>query len=412
VTRVGSGRRSSHRAKILPYLRAELDALSASGEVEVPFTAGFVGYLSYETKADLGGRLAHRLPYPEACFILARRGVAFDHQERAIYLTELVEGEHMPVWMDEAERRLRVAASEEQARVRPPSRPVRMRSSLSHDRYLESVEACRQSLQSGDSYQICLTMQLQAEASLPPLELYRTLRRLNPAPHAAFLRLGDLAVLSSSPERFLAVDGARRVEARPIKGTAARHANPERDRALAEALRLQEKTRAENLTIVDLLRNDLGRVCRAGSVRVSELLAVESFANVHQLVSTITGELREDADALAAVEAAFPGGSMTGAPKLRTMEIIDRLEPSARGVYSGCLGYFDVRGTADLSIVIRTLVQHRGMLSLGTGGAITLDSDPEQEYDETMLKARPLLDAVATASELELADPDSSAAET
>jgi para-aminobenzoate synthetase len=404
VTRVANGRRARRRAQILPYLRAELEPLSGSNDSGVPFAAGFVGYLGYELKADLGARLAHRLPYPEACFILARAGIAFDHQERAIYLTELVEGRHDPSWMDETARRLCRAGKSPPLAAERAAEVSRFRSSLTPGEYGKAFDACQESLRDGDSYEICLTMQLRAQARLSALGLYKTLRRTNPAPQAAFLRLGDLAVLSSSPERFLSVGRDGIVESRPIKGTAPRDSDPRRDAALAKALRSDEKTRAENLTIVDLVRNDLAHVCRAGSVRVPEPLAIESYANVHQLVSTVRGELRDDADALDAVAAAFPGGSMTGAPKLRTMEIIDRLEPCARGVYSGCLGYLDVGGGADLSIVIRTLVQQRGTLSLGTGGAITVDSEPDEEYAEAMLKARPLLEAVASSSKLDIAE--------
>src|SRR5919108_452459 len=246
---------------------------------------------------------------------------------------------------------------------------------------------------------------LPGRARTPPSRRPRAAVRL----HLRIRRLGDASVLSSSPERFLRVGRDRVVESRPMKGTAARVAEPYEDACRAAELRRDKKTRAENLMIADLVRNDLGRVSALGTVEVPKLMVVEPYATVHQMVTVVRGRLRDDADALDCVRAAFPAGSMTGAPKLRTLEIIDRLEGRPRGVYSGALGFFAVNGTADLSVVIRTLVASPDGLTIGAGGAIVAGSDPEAELEEMLLKARPLLEAVGgtleTGRELAAAQP-------
>jgi para-aminobenzoate synthetase len=272
--------------------------------------------------------------------------------------------------------------------------PVGFRLSRSHERYLEDIEACKRRLIEGETYEICLTNKITAEAGVEPLPLYRTLRRVNPAPFSAYLRFGERAVLSSSPERFLRVGRDRWVEAKPIKGTCPRGASPAEDVRLAEELRLGEKNRAENLMIADLLRNDLGIVCQVGTVHVPNLMHVESYETVHQLVSTVRGLLRDDVEAPDCIRACFPGGSMTGAPKKRTMEIIDELEGEARGVYSGAIGYLGLSGGCDLNIVIRTIVVEQQTATLGVGGAIVMQSDAEEEYQETLLKALAPLSAI------------------
>jgi para-aminobenzoate synthetase component 1 len=220
--------------------------------------------------------------------------------------------------------------------------------------------------------------------------LYRALRHSNPAPFGAYLNTPFGQLLSASPERFLQVR-ERQVETRPIKGTRPRDPDPQRDRALAEALLWSEKDRAENLMIVDLLRNDLGKVCQLGSVRVPELFTLESFASVHHLVSTVTGRLAEGFDALDLFAASFPGGSITGAPKRRAMEIIDELEPDRRGPYCGAIGYFGFDGAMDSNIAIRTLIHRQGRVEFSAGGGVVIDSDPQAEYRESFDKAALLL---------------------
>jgi para-aminobenzoate synthetase len=364
------------------------------------FTGGYVGYLGYEAKADCGASNRHRAATPDACWLFADRLVVVDHEQRRTYLVcvsidsadgaDAAGNDAATRWLDETAAFLLalppvepVPAPNVFPDAAPPVEPW-----LARDRatYLADIDACKRELLAGESYEICLTNAAWLPAPADPLLYHRTLRRLNPAPYAAFLSLGDVTVASSSPERFLKLGGDRTVEAKPIKGTAPRDARPEADARLRDGLASDPKTRAENLMIVDLLRNDLGRVCEVGTVEVPKLMATESYATVHQLVSTVRGTLREGLDAVDCVRACFPGGSMTGAPKLRTLEIIDRLEGEARGVYSGTIGFLGLTGTADLSIVIRTAVFVGRRMHLGAGGAIVLDSDPVAEYDEMLLK--------------------------
>jgi para-aminobenzoate synthetase len=385
---------------VLDYCRRELERLHADApELPFDFICGFVGYLGFELKAECGGHLAHASPLPDAAFVLCDRLIAFDHRERGIHLLALTDAEgaeHADIWFAATEQRLRALAREPPPLPPTPAQPGTLRFALrdSAKAYLENIAACRREIFEGESYEVCLTTELRSEGTLDPVAAYRALRARNPAPFAALLRLGELSVLSSSPERFLRIDRERTVESRPMKGTAARVAEPFGDACRAAELRRDEKTRAENLMIADLVRNDLGRVSRLGTVEVPRLMVVESHATVHQMVTVVRGRLRDGTDAIDCVRAAFPAGSMTGAPKLRTLEIIDRLERRPRGIYSGALGFLSVNGTADLSVVIRTLAASPDGLTIGAGGAIVAASEPEAELEEMLLKARPLLEAV------------------
>jgi para-aminobenzoate synthetase len=393
-----------------------LDREGAAHAIEPPaavprgLVGGFVGYLGYECKADCGSPNAHRSDVPDAVFMFANRVVAVDHVSDTTYLLALGQPDDPAPsrWLDVAETVVReaiaappaddVALPGQPAGAEAPTEPVVFRVGRGRTQYLADIARSQAALMAGESYEVCLTDQITTTASPEPFELYRLLRRRNPAPFAAYLKLGpDLAIVSSSPERFLSVARDGRVEARPIKGTAARSADPERDAAIPGELRGDEKTFAEHLMIVDLLRNDLGRVCDVDSVRVPELMVVEPYPTVHQLVSTIEGYLEGDRTPVECVRACFPGGSMTGAPKLRTMSIIDDIERCARGVYSGAIGYFGADGVVDLNIVIRTVVLRPGATTIGAGGAIVMQSDPVEEFDEILLKARAPMTAIAQA---------------
>jgi para-aminobenzoate synthetase len=392
-----AGGRKELRESVLDHCARERARLRADApELPFDFACGFVGYLGYELKADCGGELVHRSALPDAGLVFCDRLIAFDHDQRRVHLVALADANGVAgaeAWLAATERELEGLASP--APLTPPAPgALSFAAREGRDAYLANIGACLHEIVEGETYEVCLTTELHSDGAIDPLAAYRALRARNPAPHAALLRLGDVSVLSSSPERFLRVDRERIVESKPIKGTAARAVHPIEDAYRAAALRADDKSRAENLMIVDLVRNDLGRVCALGTVSVPALMAVESYATVHQLVTTVRGRLRDDATAIDCIRAAFPGGSMTGAPKLRTMEIIDRLEAGPRGVYSGALGFLSVNGTADLSIVIRTLVASRQGLQIGSGGAIVAASDPDAEHDEMLLKARAVLEAV------------------
>ncbi len=408
----GAGASSAEQASIFDVLAREL-ATREVDSLDVPtrgLLGGFVGYLGYECKADCGSPNTHRSDVPDAVLMLANRLIAVDHVARRTDLIALcTDGDREAErWLDEAEAAVRQLLDAPSHRADsaedlldeppvPPVEPVAFRCGRGREQYLADIARCQAALAAGESYEVCLTDQISTDASPDPWELYRMLRRTNPAPFAAYLRLGELTVLSSSPERFLSVDRERRVQARPIKGTTRRSADPIEDAALCAELTDDEKTYAEHLMIVDLLRNDLGRVCEVDSVRVPELMVVEQYATVHQLISTITGVLERERTPVQCVRACFPGGSMTGAPKLRTMSIIDETERVARGVYSGAIGYFGLDGSVDLSIVIRTIVMRPGATTIGAGGAIVMQSDPVDEFDEILLKARAPMSAIARA---------------
>jgi para-aminobenzoate synthetase len=422
------------RGSIFDVLHREIfeRAIEPPAEPAHGLVGGFVGYLGYECKGDCGSPVVHRSDVPDATLMLANRVVAVDHGARRTELLALRreddESEDAERWLGEAEAIVRdvLAAppekpagavvgsagpagptgragqavsvgSETVAGSGAPTAAVTFRCGRGREQYLADIARCQAALAAGESYEVCLTDQISTSASPDPFELYRVLRHVNPAPFAAYLKLGDLAVLSSSPERFLSVDRDRRVQARPIKGTTQRSEDRLLDAELRAELTHDEKTYAEHLMIVDLLRNDLGRVCEIDSVRVPELMIVEDYATVHQLISTVTGVLEDGRTPVECVRACFPGGSMTGAPKLRTMEIIDDIEREARGVYSGAIGYFGLDGSVDLSIVIRTIVMRPGATTIGAGGAIVMQSDPQEEFDEILLKARAPMAAIAQA---------------
>lgn len=351
-----------------------------------PFGGGAVGYVGYDLARrldDLPALAEDDLALPEMAVGIYTWAVVVDHRERRCWLAGDATGR--------AEWRRLTAHLPPTGRFRVDGMPV---SDMSAADYAAAFARVQHYLREGDCYQVNLAQRFCAGAAGDAFALYATLRRDNPAPFAAFLNFPFGQVLSASPERFLRLrDG--RVETKPIKGTRPRSADPQEDRALAAALQASVKDRAENLMIVDLLRNDLGKTCRPGSVRVPHLFALESFATVHHLVSTVTAELAPGRDAIDLLRGCFPGGSITGAPKRRAMAIIEELEPHRRGVYCGAIGYLGFDGAMDSNIAIRTLVHTAGRICFAAGGGIVSDSTAAQEYQESLDKAAALLQVLA-----------------
>ncbi|MCL5773726.1 MAG: aminodeoxychorismate synthase component I, partial [Firmicutes bacterium] len=359
----------------------------------VPFVGGMVGYFGYDLKDFL-----ERLPdikeddlgLPDACFLFVDKVLAFDHLLGKKYFISLnIEGE------DRREETLTesILAADciEPEKVLFPPREYEIM--ISADSYSEKVLKAKEYIASGDIYEVNLSQRMSMKTSKSPWQVYTELRSINPAPFAVFMNMGDFSIVSASPERFIKIEGGH-VQSRPIKGTRTRGGTPEEDERLYRQLKESVKDKAENLMIVDLVRNDLGRVCSYGSVEVRELFHIEKYSTVFQMVSTIEGTLREDKDIFDCIKAAFPGGSMTGAPKIRAMEIIEELEPVKRGIYSGSIGYIGFDGTVDLNIVIRTIIFKDSTAYFQAGGAVVADSDPYQEYQESMDKAEALIKAL------------------
>jgi para-aminobenzoate synthetase component 1 len=391
-----------------------------------PFQGGMAGYIGYDWGAVLERLPHHRhddLGVPDVVLGLYDWVIAWDHRIGAAWLISTGLPETGLAAIGQAQSRIEMVRERLGSGTRgaspygaeslpllarapsgPPVHPVasienageiELRSTFTHLEYLAAVNRVREYILAGDIFQANISQRFEAPLREAPFHLYRRLRRRNPAPFAAYLGFGELAVLSASPERFLHLGQENRlVETRPIKGTRPRGLGPMHDAALGRALAESEKDRAENVMIVDLLRNDLSRVCRPGTVRVPELFAIEHHPTVHHLVSTVLGELETGRDAADLLHATFPGGSITGAPKVRAMEIIAELEPTQRGVYCGAVGYLSATGAMDTNIVIRTYSVLRGQIYFQAGGGIVADSDPELEYRETLDKARGLIETL------------------
>lgn len=369
-----------------------------------PFTGGGIGYLSYELGRHverLPGAAADDLGLPELAFCFFDTVVAVDHASGSKLLAvSTPHGVDAAGAMDRALAHIERGAGGPDTPGGPPQAeqgsPLSFESGFTRDEYLEGVRRVKEYIIAGDIYQANLSQRFSAPLLEPAWKLYRRLRRLNAAPFSAYLNFGDFAVASSSPERFLEVSG-RHVETRPIKGTRPRSADPAEDERQRSELLASPKDRAELSMIVDLERNDLGRVCDYGSVRVTEHAVLESYATVHHLVSTVVGDMHEGQDIVDLLRATFPGGSITGAPKIRSMEIIDEIEPTARSIYTGGIGYLGQGGNHDINVAIRTMIICGGRVYFQVGGGIVADSEPAAEYQETLDKGKAMFAAITGA---------------
>jgi len=384
------------------------DALGRTA-AEVPglprFTGGAVGYLTYDA-----ARLFERLPDrhatagpPLASFSIYHSLVAFDHvRQRLVLIADAEPGRRAAFdraqevldALEEDLRSFRPAAARAAAPVAAGEEPL-----VDGPAFKAAVLRAKEYIAAGDIFQVVLSRQRTVPCATDPFTVYRALRMVNPSPYMYFVKEGGAAVVGASPEMLVRVEG-RRVETRPLAGTRPRGATAEEDERSEKELLADEKERAEHLMLVDLGRNDLGRVCRFGSVSVPELMRIERYSHVAHIMSSVTGELAAGKDALDALVATFPAGTISGAPKIRAMEIIDELEPARRGVYGGTLGYFDLRGNADFCIAIRTLLIEDGRAVVQTGAGIVADSDPEAELAETEAKAAAMMEALKVARSL------------
>lgn len=372
-------------------LRSALKSLGEAeipANLELPFAGGLLGFLGY----DFGSRLerlpdnaAHDLPLPSAQLGLYAWALISDHRHRKTHLIF-----HPQLGGMDRTRLIELFESECQPVATGFSLSSEFKADLQPSQYQNAIERIQRYIQAGDCYQVNFAQRFRAPCTGDPWQAYRALRAACPTPYSGFMTVGNGAIASLSPERFLRLANGS-IETRPIKGTRPRRPDPQADRAEAQALLSSEKDRAENLMIVDLLRNDLGRSCEVGSVKVPELFSLESYPNVHHLVSSVSGTLAAGKDALDLLAGSFPGGSITGAPKIRAMQIIDELEPTRRSIYCGSLLYLDVRGEMDSSIAIRTLLISDGQATCWGGGGIVADSAWQAEYQESMDKVKLLL---------------------
>jgi len=375
----------------------------------LPFNGGAVGYFAYDLShfvERLPDSAVDDLALPECNFAFYDAILGYDNLEGRSYIvasgfpekTARARLERAQNSVTEIRRRLAGPAKAAAPSPPMPAGVMSLKSGFTHEEYLAAVEQARQYIIAGDIFEVNISQRFEADLAIHPCELYRRLRAINPAPFACYQEFDELTVVSASPERFLKLRGDL-VETRPIKGTRPRGRGMADDAALADELLASEKDRAENMMIVDLERNDLGRVCRYGSVRVTELAALEVFPTVFHLTSTVVGRLREGLGVKELLLATFPGGSITGAPKIRAMEIIDELEPTRRSVYTGNIGYLGFNGDIDLNIAIRTIIVKGARAYFQVGGAVVYDSDPEDEYQETLHKGRALVKALESGEE-------------
>jgi anthranilate synthase component 1/para-aminobenzoate synthetase component 1 len=351
------------------------------------FSGGAVGYVSYNA-----GRFIEKLPdtaeddlsLPDMMFIIPGKLAVFDHQNDRI-----ISNFELPSLFSTA------PANYIEKGIKG-MRSLKLKSNMTKDHFEMIVLKAKEYIKNGDIYQVNLSQRFEAEIEADPFDLYRSLRLINPSPFASYLNFGDIKLVSSSPERLVLLEDGI-AHTRPIAGTRPRGKDENEDVLLKGELLLNEKERAEHIMLVDLERNDLGRVCDYNSVKVDEMMTVEKYSHVMHIVSNVTGKLRNDRDQFDLFKAVFPGGTITGCPKIRSMEIIEELEPIKRGPYTGCIGYFGINGNMDMSITIRTIVMKQNKAYMQVGAGIVIDSVPDLEYHETVNKGKALFEALRIA---------------
>jgi para-aminobenzoate synthetase len=395
------GKCQTYSISIFDYLKKQISQYHVTPQ-DLPFDfyGGYIGYFAYELYQEtLNIPARYSSPHPEAQFLFLDRVIIFDHEQECYYLLALTKPEHL----EDSENWMKRITDElyETKKISSLNRTKQYKIEFSQSKttYLDKIKDCLKYIQEGESYEICLTNRLKCFYPVPGLDLYLKLRNINPAPYGCYLRFGDLEISCASIERFIKIDSQGWIETKPIKGTLPRGKTEADDLKSIFKLKNDVKFRSENLMIVDLLRNDLGKICEIGSVQVTKLMDVESYQTVHQLVSTISGKIKSKYDVIDCIKALFPGGSMTGAPKKRTIEIIETLEDESRNIYSGSLGYLSINGCADLNIVIRTAVITPKETVIGVGGAIIALSEPEEEFEEILLKSQSIQEALKNISQ-------------
>lgn len=382
----------------LDTLKEKLDKYKVENNTHIPFIGGAVGYVSYDV-----GNYIEKLPRTaiddtgvyDLYFGFYNFVIVVDHLENKTYIATpgISQEEELSIAKEIESKILNADKQNLKYDFNGKQIEVKLSSNFKKNEYINAIEKVRDYIKQGDIYQANLTQRFSGKTNLSSYQLYKKLRDVSKAPFAAFLNFENYQVLSNSPERFIkCID--KTIEARPIKGTRPRGNTIEEDMRLQEELRNSEKDKAELLMIVDLERNDLGKVSKIGTVKVPELFVIEPYANVSHLVSTVTGKLKDSLSSIDVIKATFPGGSITGAPKIRAMEIIDELEPTQRNVYTGSIGYIGFNGDMDFNIAIRTLIKKDEDIYFQVGGGITWDSNPQEEYQETLDKAKSIMKAV------------------
>ena len=372
-------------------LKKLISKYKIENSTEFPYIAGAMGYFSYDigrTIEEIPVMTIEEIKIPDCYFYFYDNAIIVDNLKKKTYITSLGILKSEKDSINKIKHKISKGHKIKYRKVNDSN--TKFVSNFSKEEYIETVEKVRQYIRNGDIYITNLTQRFCCETKKGPYDVYKDLRHINPAPFAALMNVEDFSIVSSSPERFIEIRN-NFVQTRPIKGTRPRGKSEEEDLKNRQELIDSEKDRSELLMIVDLERNDLSKVCKPYSVKVTELFKLEEYSTVFHLVSTVVGKLKDEYTAVDCIKACFPGGSITGAPKVRSMEVIEKLEPTRRNIYTGCIGYLGFDGNADLNIVIRTILMKDGKAYLGVGGGITWESDDEAEYDETLDKARALM---------------------